>query len=216
MSTRSATTRARPRRAAAAPPRGAAPRRPGCSPPCVVAARGRGRDRRPRRRQGGQGDRAAAAPRGHHPPAGRRQGPRPGADRGRDLRRVALPRPDLARGRQGPDAAAALDRRRHRAQVRRHRLRPGRPRRPADQHLLRLVLPALPARAATAATACSRSPPTTPARARSTSGSSRPATAARTFDRARHIPFPETRHYVEQVLEMRGRYRERYKRELGL
>jgi peptidoglycan lytic transglycosylase len=36
------------------------------------------------------------------------------------------------------------------------------------------------------------------------------------FDRARHIPFPETRHYVEQVLEMRGRYRERYKRELGL
>jgi soluble lytic murein transglycosylase len=37
-----------------------------------------------------------------------------------------------------------------------------------------------------------------------------------TFDHARHIPFPETRHYVEQVLEMRGRYRERYKRELGL
>ena len=36
------------------------------------------------------------------------------------------------------------------------------------------------------------------------------------FDHARHIPFPETRHYVEQVLEMRGRYRERYKQELGL
>src|SRR5215218_2514097 len=36
------------------------------------------------------------------------------------------------------------------------------------------------------------------------------------FDHARHIPFPETRHYVEQVLEMRGRYRERYGRELGL
>ena len=36
------------------------------------------------------------------------------------------------------------------------------------------------------------------------------------FDRARHIPFPETRHYVEQVLEMRGRYRDRYKQELGL
>jgi soluble lytic murein transglycosylase len=36
------------------------------------------------------------------------------------------------------------------------------------------------------------------------------------FDHARHIPFPETRHYVQQVLEMRGRYRERYKRELGL
>jgi soluble lytic murein transglycosylase len=37
-----------------------------------------------------------------------------------------------------------------------------------------------------------------------------------TFDHARHIPFPETRHYVQQVLEMRGRYRERYKQELGL
>src|SRR5215211_7775562 len=36
------------------------------------------------------------------------------------------------------------------------------------------------------------------------------------FDHLRHIPFPETRHYVEQVLEMRGRYRERYGRELGL
>jgi soluble lytic murein transglycosylase len=36
------------------------------------------------------------------------------------------------------------------------------------------------------------------------------------FDRTRHIPFPETRHYVEQVLEMRARYRERYRRELGL
>ena len=38
-----------------------------------------------------------------------------------------------------------LDRRRHRPQVRRHGLRPGRPRRPAGQHLLRLVLPALSA-----------------------------------------------------------------------
>jgi soluble lytic murein transglycosylase len=36
------------------------------------------------------------------------------------------------------------------------------------------------------------------------------------FDHARHIPFPETRHYVQQVLEMRGRYREQYGRELGL
>ncbi len=36
------------------------------------------------------------------------------------------------------------------------------------------------------------------------------------FDHTRHIPFPETRHYVQQVLEMRGRYRERYRRELGL
>jgi soluble lytic murein transglycosylase len=36
------------------------------------------------------------------------------------------------------------------------------------------------------------------------------------FDRARHIPFPETRHYVEQVLDARARYREEYPRELGL
>src|SRR4051812_39892148 len=36
------------------------------------------------------------------------------------------------------------------------------------------------------------------------------------FDRARHIPFPETRHYVEQVLDVRARYREEYGRELGL
>jgi soluble lytic murein transglycosylase len=36
------------------------------------------------------------------------------------------------------------------------------------------------------------------------------------FDHARHIPFPETRHYVEQVLEARGRYRAEYPRELGL
>jgi soluble lytic murein transglycosylase len=36
------------------------------------------------------------------------------------------------------------------------------------------------------------------------------------FDHARHIPFPETRHYVQQVLEVRGRYRSEYGRELGL
>jgi soluble lytic murein transglycosylase len=36
------------------------------------------------------------------------------------------------------------------------------------------------------------------------------------FDHTRHIPFPETRHYVQQVLEMRGKYRSKYRRELGL
>jgi soluble lytic murein transglycosylase len=36
------------------------------------------------------------------------------------------------------------------------------------------------------------------------------------FDQTRHIPFPETRHYVQQVLEMKGKYREQYRRELGL
>jgi len=36
------------------------------------------------------------------------------------------------------------------------------------------------------------------------------------FDTARHIPFPETRAYVENVLERRGQYRDRYGGELGL
>jgi len=36
------------------------------------------------------------------------------------------------------------------------------------------------------------------------------------FDHARHIPFPETRHYVQQVLEVRSKYREQYAQELGL
>ena len=36
------------------------------------------------------------------------------------------------------------------------------------------------------------------------------------FDHARHIPFPETRHYVQHVLDARSKYREQYARELGL
>jgi soluble lytic murein transglycosylase len=36
------------------------------------------------------------------------------------------------------------------------------------------------------------------------------------FDAARHIPFPETRDYVERVLNARERYRKEYGRELGL
>jgi soluble lytic murein transglycosylase len=36
------------------------------------------------------------------------------------------------------------------------------------------------------------------------------------FDKARHIPFPETRAYVENVLERRGQYRDHYGSELGL
>jgi soluble lytic murein transglycosylase len=36
------------------------------------------------------------------------------------------------------------------------------------------------------------------------------------FDSARHIPFPETRAYVQNVMERRGQYRDRYGRELGL
>jgi len=36
------------------------------------------------------------------------------------------------------------------------------------------------------------------------------------FDAARHIPFPETRAYVQRVLQARAQYRRDYKRELGL
>ena len=35
-------------------------------------------------------------------------------------------------------------------------------------------------------------------------------------DDPEEIPFPETRNYVVQVLEVRGRYRGEYRRELGL
>lgn len=36
------------------------------------------------------------------------------------------------------------------------------------------------------------------------------------FDAARHIPFPETRDYVQRVLHARAQYRKEYARELGL
>ena len=36
------------------------------------------------------------------------------------------------------------------------------------------------------------------------------------FEAATHIPFPETRNYVGSVLEVRARYRQEYRRELGL
>jgi soluble lytic murein transglycosylase len=36
------------------------------------------------------------------------------------------------------------------------------------------------------------------------------------FEAATHIPFPETRSYVGSVLEVRSRYRQEYRRELGL
>jgi soluble lytic murein transglycosylase len=36
------------------------------------------------------------------------------------------------------------------------------------------------------------------------------------FEGATHIPFPETRNYVERVFEARQRYRREYKRELGV
>jgi soluble lytic murein transglycosylase len=36
------------------------------------------------------------------------------------------------------------------------------------------------------------------------------------FDRGDDIPFPETEHYVENVLDLRGDYRDEYSKELGL
>ena len=133
--------------------------------PCVAVGLGRCSTRR------SQELHAAAAPRGHHPPAGGRQGPRPGADRRRHLHGVALRRPDVVRRRQGPDADPARDRRLHRPPVRRHRVRAGRPRRRR-----RSTSPTAPSTSSTcwtstAAARCWRSPPTTRGRARSTSGS---------------------------------------------
>ncbi len=37
-----------------------------------------------------------------------------------------------------------------------------------------------------------------------------------TFDHTRHIPYPETRDYVQRVLDAKAQYRRRYGRELGL
>ena len=44
----------------------------------------------------------------------------------------------------------------------------------------------------------------------------RGAGGAGAFDRADDIPFPETRHYVENVFDLRGDYRRHYARELGI
>ena len=150
----------------------------GCSPrSCAVL------------RQRGQGDHAPAAPRGHHPPAGARQGPRPGADRGGDLRRVALPRrPDLARRRPGPDADHAG----HGAATSRAS-RAARSSSVGDLPRRRSTSPTAPGTCATCSTATaatrrSRSPPTTAARATSTAGSTTPAARARPDDRGDPVP----------------------------
>ena len=85
----------------------------------------------------GSRDHAAAQARRHHSPAGRRQGPRSGPDRGRHLRGVALPRPDLARGRARADADHPRHGRLHRAALGRLPLQAVRPRHSPDQHRLR-------------------------------------------------------------------------------
>ena len=176
------------------------------------ARRDRARDRPRLGRRRGARDHAAAAPRGHHPPAGRGQGPRPGADRRRDLRGVALPRPDLARRRARADADHARHGGLHRAPVRRVPLRPGATSRRRRSTSRTARTSCAGCSTATTATRRRRSPRTTPGTATSTSGSTR---TAATLD-ADDIPFPETRAYVDNVLERRGQYRERYAKELGL
>jgi soluble lytic murein transglycosylase len=44
----------------------------------------------------------------------------------------------------------------------------------------------------------------------------REAGGQKAFDRTADIPFPETRHYVENVFDLRGDYRRHYSDELGL
>ena len=91
----------------------------------------------------------------------------------------------------------------------------GRPRQPAGQHLLRLVLPALPAAALRRQRGARDRGLQRRRGARRRVDLRRPPTAARSSTTLRHIPFPETRHYVEQVLEMRGRYRDQYRHGAG-
>ena len=115
--------------------------------------------------------RAAARARGHHPPAGRRQGARSVAAGGGDLRRVALPRRDLARRRARPHADHARDGALHRPRCRAGRaFEQGDLVDAAGQHLLRRVLPALPAAPLRPEHRPRRSPRTTAARATSIAG----------------------------------------------
>ena len=81
-------------------------------------------------------------------------------------------------------------RRLHRPQVRRHALRAGRPGDAADQHRLRHVVPALPARQVRRQHDPRRWPPTTRARARSTSGGARPPRPRRDVPGRRPHPVP--------------------------
>ena len=129
---------ARGRPTAAGDGRGAGGRRGRCG------RRRQHRRARAARRRGPRGHPAAAA-RGHHPPAGLGQGPRPRTDSGGDLRGVAFPRPDLARRSTRADADHAPDRRLHRARLGRNRVRAGRPGHAPGEHLLRRLLHALPA-----------------------------------------------------------------------
>ena len=180
----------------------------------VVAALARDRPAA-RRGQGGAGARAPAAPRGHHPPAGGRQGPGPVARRRGHLRRVALPR----RRRRTPARAGLM-------QIT-----------PATARLHRAASPA--ARSSSRATSRRRrsTSPTAPLpalpagplrrqrgprarRLQRRRGQRRQVAAggARRGQRftLQRVPFAETREYVRRVLDARADYRKQYRRELGL
>ena len=80
---------------------------------------------------------------------------------------------------------------------------------PADQHRLRGLVPALPDRPLRRQRDARDRRLQRGADATWTAGSSG-AGGPDTFDSARHIPFPETRAYVENVQERRQQYREHY------
>ena len=137
-----------------------------------------------------------------------RQGARPVARRRRHLRRVALPRPDLASaGARGLMQITPRTARYIAQAVRRHGVRAGRPRDAADQHLLRRVLPALPARA------LRRQRGARARRLQRRRGQRRPLDrrgepCPSAPSRSTQIPFAETREYVGRVLDARQRYRQ--------
>ena len=107
------------------------------------------------------------------------------------------------------------DRGLHRPEVGRDRVRPGRPRHAAGEHRLRLVVPALPAekyegREVLALAAYNAGEGKVDEWVAGASG------RGERFRAADHIPFAETRHYVQKVLDARAEYRRTYARELGL
>ncbi len=153
----------------------------------------------------GDEPRAAAQRREHHPRTGRREEPRPGADRRGHLRGDEIrPAAILGRG-AGPDADPAQHRLLPRAPVRRHQLHRQRSRRTERQRRLRQLLPALPARPlrrqrdARGGRVQRRSDER---RRVGGAGRTRPAGSSRW----REIPFPETREYVQRVLSAQAAY----------
>ena len=140
------------------------------------------------------------------------QGPRPVAHRGGDLRRVALPRPDVARGRARADADHA---RRPRATspacpAARASSRATSPRRRSTSPTARTTCATCSR--ATTATRCSRSPPTTAGEGNVDRWVARAADGRALARRSSEIPFAETREYVGQVLDVRTDYRRKYRR----